>query len=305
MITKGAAQKLFAKADVKFEDARQQAEAREFETIDLKQTARIVTKYKTTEGTSSNVVGYIEGSDPKLKEEAVLFSAHYDAYGVDNGKIYNGAADNALGTSEMLAVAEAFSKMSEKPKRSLVFIAVTGEEYGLYGSKYWAKNPTWDITKVAANLNLDGIGTEVYGPVKVMVGFGAEHSTLGAMLEDVAESYGIKIIPDPQPEENVFYRSDHYSFVERGVPALMLMGAPALKPEDLIAKIKAWEKLHYHQPTDDVMKDWDWSGAKTVADMMGILGLRIADQEAMPAWLKTSRFADMKRGHTGEVPEEK
>ncbi len=305
MITNNTANKLFSKADVKFEDARKQAEAKDFAAIDLKQKAKLVTKYKTTAGTANNVVGYFEGSDPTLKAEAVLFSAHYDAYGVDNGKIYNGAADNALGTSEMLAVAESFSKMKVKPKRSLIFIAVTGEEYGLYGSKHWAKNPTWDITKVAANLNLDGIGTEVYGPVKNMVGFGAEYSTLGAMLDDVAKSYGIKIMPDPQPEEKVFTRSDHYSFVERGVPALMLMGVPEGTKDELIAKIKAWEKVYYHQPADDVLANWDWSGAKTVADMMGVLGLRIANQEKMPEWLKGTRFGELKRGNTDELPEDK
>lgn len=300
-----AAEKMFAKSSVSYKDALQQAESNDFKPFELKQKGKITMKTKSSKGESNNVIAYIEGSDPKLKEEAVLFSAHYDAYGIDNGKIYNGAADNALGTSEMLAVAEAFSKMEPKPKRSLIFLAVTGEEYGLYGSKYWAKNPTWDIKKVAANLNLDGIGTEVYGPVKNMVGFGAEYSTLGAMLEDVARSYGIKIMPDPQPEEKVFLRSDHYSFVERGVPALMLMGAPEGTPESLVAKIKAWEKLHYHQPSDDVMKDWDWSGAKTVADMMGVLGLRIANQEKMPEWLKGTRFGELKRGNTKDLPPEK
>ena len=153
-------------------------------------------------------------------------------------------------------------------------------------------------------MNLDGIGTEVYGPVKNIVGFGAEHSTLGAMLEDVAKSYGIKLMPDPQPEEKVFYRSDHYSFVEKGIPALMLMGAPEGTAEELVKKIKAWEKINYHQPTDDVMKNWDWSGAKTVADIMGVLGLRISNQEKMPEWLKTSRFADLKRGNKKKIPQE-
>jgi Zn-dependent M28 family amino/carboxypeptidase len=195
----------------------------------------------------------------------------------------------------MLSVAEAFSKMKKKPKRSMIFLAVTGEEYGLYGSKYWADNPTWDLSKIAGNLNLDGIGTEVYGPVKNMVGFGAEHSTLGAMLEDVAKSYGVKLMPDPQPEEKVFTRSDHYSFVKKGVPALMLMGAPEGTKEELIAKIKAWEKMNYHQPTDDVMKDWYWKGAKTVADMMGILGLRISNQEKAPEWLSSSEYSKIKR----------
>ena len=205
MIKRASAEKLFSKSGVGFKDAMAQAEKNDFKPIDLKQQATIIEKYESKTGTSSNVVGYIEGSDPNLKAEAVLFSAHYDAYGVENGQIFNGAADNALGTSEMLAVAEAYSKMKVKPKRSMIFLAVTGEEYGLYGSKYWADNPTWELAKIAGNLNLDGIGTEVYGPVKNMVGFGAEHSTLGGMLEDVAKAYGIALMPDPQPEEKVFY----------------------------------------------------------------------------------------------------
>lgn len=298
-----AAEKLFAKSGVSFKEARKRAEKNDFQGFDLKQTGKITIGLKKTDGTSPNVVGYIEGSDPKLKEEAIVFTAHYDAYGKDNGAIYNGAADNALGTSEMLAVAEAYSKMSPKPKRSMVFLAVTGEEYGLYGSKHWAKNPTWNVTKIAANLNLDGIGSEVYGPVKLMVGYGAEHTTLGAMLGDVTKAYGISVLPDPMPEEKVFLRSDHYSFVERGVPALMLMGGPEGTAEQLVKKIKDWEKLHYHQPSDDVMDSWHWEGAKTVADVMGILGLRVSELDGMPSWLPSSPFAGLKRGHTGKLPE--
>ena len=302
--SKGA-EKLFAKSSVSLKDALTQAEEKSFKPIKLNQKAKIVTKYKSTKGFSNNVVGYIEGSDPKLKAEAVLFSAHYDAYGVENGKIYHGAADNALGTSEMLAVAEAFSKTETKPKRSLIFLAVTGEEYGLYGSKYWAKNPTWDIKKVAANLNLDGVGTEVYGPVKTIVGYGAEHSTLGAIMADVSSSMGITVAPDPVPDEKVFYRSDHYSFVERGVPALMLMGAPEGDIQDAMKRMKEWEKTNYHQPGDVIGKDWAWEGAKAVADVMGIMGLRIANSDTMPSWLSTSRFAKLERGNTKELPEEK
>ena len=302
--SRSGAEKLFAKSGVTLKDALAQAETSSFKPIDLKQPANIVVKYKTTLGTSSNVVGYIEGSDPKLKEEAVLFSAHYDAYGVENGKIYYGAADNALGTAEMLAVAEAFSKSPVKPKRSLIFLAVTGEEYGLYGSKYWAQNPTWDIKKVAANLNLDGIGTEVYGPVKSFVGYGAEHSTMGAMLEDVTAALGIKIKPDPKPEERYFYRSDHYSFVERGVPALMLMGGLE-SMEETMRIAEEWEKTSYHQPLDVIGKTWAWDGAKTVADVMGVMGLRLANSNAMPSWLATSRFAKLERGNTKDIPEEK
>lgn len=300
-----ATEKLFAKSGVTVKDAIAQAEANTFKPFKLNQKAKLVAKYKTTKGTSNNVVGYIEGSDAKLKEEAVLFSAHYDAYGTENGKIYHGAADNALGTAEMLAVAEAFSKSPTKPKRSLIFLAVTGEEYGLYGSIYWAKNPTWNIKKVAGDLNLDGIGTEVYGPVKTFVGFGAEHSTIGGVLDDVSNAFGIKVIPDPMPDEKIFYRSDHYSFVERGVPSLMLLGAPEGDPQKWIDRSKLWEKTDYHQPGDVIQKDWAWEGAKTVADVMGIMGLRLANADTMPSWLANSRFAKLERGNTKDVPEEK
>ncbi|HEX8368721.1 MAG TPA: M28 family peptidase [Pyrinomonadaceae bacterium] len=300
-----AAEKMFAKSVVSWKDALARAEENSFKPFSLNQEAKIVSKYKMTAGAASNVAGYIEGSDPKLKEEAVLFSAHYDAYGMENGKIYHGAADNALGVAEMLAVAEAYTKLPDKPKRSMVFLAVTGEEYGLFGSKYWAKNPTWNIKKVAANLNLDGIGTEVYAPVKTFVGFGAEHSTIGAILADVSSSFGIKVIPDPMPDEKIFYRSDHYSFVERGVPALMLLGAPAGDPQIWIKRSKDWEKTDYHQPSDTIQPNWSWEGAKTVADVMGIMGWRISETEKMPEWLPSSRFGKLERGNTKELSEEK
>lgn len=299
------AEKLFSKSGMTRKEALQRANTKEFKPINLKQKAKIVAKYESKKVTSNNVAGYLEGSDPKLKAEAVLFSAHYDAYGKENGKIYAGAADNALGTAEMLAVAEAYSKAAQKPKRSMVFLAVTGEEYGLYGSKHWAKEPTWDIKKVAANLNLDGIGSEVYGPVKTMVGYGAEHSSIGPMLEAVAPAFEVNVIPDPMPDEKVFYRSDHYSFVERGVPALMLLGAPAGDKEVWMKRIKDWEKTDYHQPGDVIQPGWVWEGPERVAEIMAVLGWRISEADAMPNWLSTSRFAKLERGNTKELPEEK
>jgi hypothetical protein len=300
-----AAEKLFTKSEVNYKDSLAKAEAKEFKAFKLNQSVSIKSKLSTTKGSSNNVVAVMEGSDPKLKEEAIVFSAHYDAYGTENGKIYSGAADNALGVAEMIAVAEAFVKSGLKPKRSLVFLAVTAEEYGLYGSKYWAKNPTWKIKQVAANLNLDGIGTEVYGPVKTFVGFGAEHSTIGATLADISGAFGIKVIADPMPDEKIFYRSDHYSFVEKGVPSLMLLGAPEGDPQAWIKRSKEWEKTDYHQPNDKIQPNWAWEGAKTVADVMGIMCWRISEDEKMPSWLATSRFTKYERGNTKEIPEEK
>jgi hypothetical protein len=291
-----AAEKLFAKSGVSFQEALAQAEREDFKPLDLKTSIAVQTKVKVTKGTGNNVVGYFEGSDPLLKSEAVFFTAHYDAYGLLNGKIYNGAADNALGTAEMMAVARAFSKMKVKPKRSLVFLSVTAEEHGLLGSRHWISHPTWELQKVAAVMNLDGIGTETYGPVKNIVGFGAEYSTLGPMLEQAVKSYGIGVMADPVPEEGVFMRSDHYPFVVRGVPGLMLMGAPAETKEALVKRIMDWMKVYYHQPSDDIYEGWNWGGAKTVADIMALIGLRVAQQPEMPAWLPSSPYANLKRG---------
>jgi len=291
VVSEAGADKLFAASGITKAAAFAKAERDDFTPIDLKQPASIIVRLKKGNGTGSNVVGLLEGSDPKLKSEALVYSAHYDAYGVaaDN-RIYPGAADNALGVAEMLAVAESLSKAAIKPRRSVIFIAVTGEEYGGFGSDYWVKHPTWDIKQVAANLNLDGMGTEVYGPVKVLVGYGAEHSTLGALMNEVAVASGIKVIPDPMPEEKAFYRSDHYFFVKRGVPGLMILGAPDVPVKDWTARLKKWSKTDYHQPTDIVRPDWDWTGPRTIASLMLVMGMRIANDEGMPSWLPTSVF---------------
>ena len=297
----GAAAMLFETSGMTHKIAFALAERDDFRAIDLKRRAEIAVEIQVSQVTSSNVIGVFEGSDPTLKAEAVVFTAHYDAYGKVRGKIYNGAADNAIGTAEMLAAAQAFSKMKPRPKRSLIFMATTGEEYGLTGSRYWAAHPTWPIEKVAANLNLDGIGTEIFGPVKQVIGFGAEHSSIGPMLDEVTRAYGITIMPDPIPEQGVFKRSDHYAFVERGVPSLMLVGAQEGPREAFVKAFYDWEAIYYHQPADDIYPNWHWPGARTVADMMALLGLRLAEQPQMPTWAPTSPFKDLKRGHTGKL----
>lgn len=296
LVNAATAEKLFSGSGTNLKTALENAPREDFKPMNLKPTVSIALRSKSTDGNSSNVVGYIEGSDPVLRKEAVVFTAHYDAYGLLGGKIYNGAADNAIGCGEMLAAARAFSKMKIKPKRSLVFIATTAEEYGLLGSRYWAKNPTWDITKIAAVMNLDGIGTEIMGPVKQMVGYGSPYSTLGPMFEDVAKSYGISTMEDPIPEQGVFKRSDHYSFVERGVPALMLVGAPAGSKQSFIDRFTEFERTKYHMPSDDVYRDWYWDGAKTVADMMTLIGYRVAQHNEMPAFTSGNPFSNLKRG---------
>jgi hypothetical protein len=300
-VSNTAAEKLFASSGVTLAEALAKAKRDDFTPMDLNQSATITVKLKKATGVGNNVVGLLEGSDPKLKSQALVYSAHYDAYGISaDNRIYHGAADNALGVAEMLAIAEVLTRAETQPRRSIIFLAVTGEEYGGYGSDYWVKNPTWKIQEVAADLNLDGMGTEVYGPVKVLVGYGAEHSTLGALLNEVAAATGLRIIPDPMPEEKSFYRSDHYFFVQKGIPGIMLLGAPDGAVETWTDRLKKWTKTDYHQPTDTVRPDWDWSGPRTVASVMLLMGLRAANSEAMPAWLSSSIF-NRQRG-TDEPP---
>lgn len=295
--------KLFKNSGMTRQEAFAKAESQDFKAMDLNQEASIVVKFKRGKSVGNNVVGLLEGSDPKLKAEALVYSAHYDAYGIDNGKIYHGAADNGLGVAEMLSIAEVMSKAATKPKRSVIFLAVTGEEYGGYGTDYWVKNPTWKIKQVAGDLNLDGMGTEVYGPVKTLVGYGAEHSTLGASLNDAAASLGLTVIPDPMPEEKSFYRSDHYFFVKKGVPGIMILGAPAGDTKSWIDRLKQWEKTDYHQPSDVIRPEWNWDGPRTIAVLSLIMGLRIAGAESMPSWLPTSPF-DRERGTDKPAPPE-
>src|SRR5215213_7389782 len=303
-ISEAAVEKLFAASGVTRDEAFTKAKGNDFRPIDLQQNGAITVKLKKAKGVGSNVVGLLEGSDPKLKSEAIVYSAHYDAYGLSaDNRIYHGAADNALGVAEMLAIAEVMSKGETRPRRSVIFLAVTGEEYGGYGSDYWVKNPTWKIKQVAADLNLDGMGTEVYAPVKVLVGYGAEHSSLGSLLNEVAGASGLKVIPDPMPEEKSFYRSDHYFFVKKGVPGIMVLGAPEGSVESWTDRLKKWEKTDYHQPTDIVRPDWDWSGPRTVATVMLLMGLRAANDEAMPAWVSSSVF-NRERGTDKPAPPE-
>ena len=303
-VSDAAAEKLFSASGMTAAEALAKAKRNDFTPMDLNKSATITVRLKKSKGVGNNVVGLLEGSDPKLKSEALVYSAHYDAYGISaDNRVYHGAADNALGVAEMLAIAEAMSRAAAKPRRSIIFLAVTGEEYGGYGSDHWVKNPTWKIKQVAADLNLDGMGTEVYGPVKVLVGYGAEHSSLGSVLNEVAAATDLRVIPDPMPEEKSFYRSDHYFFVKKGVPGIMILGAPGGAVESWTSRLKLWEKTDYHQPGDVVRPEWDWSGPRTIASVMLVMGLRVANDENMPSWLPSSIY-NRERGTDKPAPPE-
>lgn len=290
LVSDVAMEKIFAGSESTYAQTLAKAKTGANVSRSLQKTAKLALRFNLGEAPSNNVVAVLEGSDPKLKEEAVLYSAHYDAYGIDGGRIYPGAADNALGTATIAAIAEAFAKLTPRPRRSIIFLAVTGEEYGLLGAEHWAQHPTWPLDKVTADINFDGIGTEVYGPVKRIVAFGADHSTLGPIFEDVSAATGNIVTPDPMPEENAFVRSDHFAFVKKGVPALMLMGGPAGDVSAWIPRARKWLETDYHSPSDTVKPDWNWTGPQTLAQVGLLIGLRVANADERPTWNQSSPF---------------
>jgi len=294
LVSDAAMEKILAGGEMSYAQTHEKAKTGANVSRSLQKQAKLALRTKSLEATSNNVAAVMEGSDPKLKEEAVVFTAHYDAYGIEGGKIFPGAADNALGTATITAIAEAlvrsFPKQSSRPRRSIIFLAVTGEEYGLLGAEHWVQHPTWPLEKIAADINFDGIGTEVYAPVKRVVGFGAEHSNLGSVFEDVTAATGNIVTPDPMPDENAFVRSDHYAFVKKGVPALMLLGGPAGDVSMWIPRARKWLETDYHSPSDTIKPDWDWTGPQTLARVGMIIGLRVANADTMPVWNASSPF---------------
>lgn len=246
--------------------------------------------------TSPNVVGVLEGSDPELKDEYVVFSAHSDHIGfaktVKKDNINNGAMDNASGTSVMLETARLFSEMKEKPKRSILFVSVTGEEKGLLGADYFARNPTVPVTSMVANVNLDmPILTYEFADV---IAFGANHSDLQASVEKAAANADIELSPDPWPEQALFTRSDHYAFVKQGVPAVFMV--PGLKSKDPnVDGSKVFGQFlstHYHKPSDDINQPFNWKAAETFTKVNAQIGLTLANQEEKPMWNEGDFFGN-------------
>jgi hypothetical protein len=251
--------------------------------------ARIRTVTEWKELRSVNVAAKLEGSDPALKPEHVVYTAHLDHLGmstpVDGDSIYNGALDNASGTAEMLQIARAFSSMQPRPRRSIVFVAVAGEEAGLLGSDYFASYPTVAQSSIVANVNTDEVG--MLWPLRDIVAFGAEHSTLNSVVDRAAQRLGLVQSPDPMPEEVAFVRSDQYSFVRQGIPAMMV--SPGFKSDDPAiepAKIfENWGQTRYHQPKDDMQQPGlDFDAAALFGRFAYLCGYEIAEDTARPAW---------------------
>lgn len=247
---------------------------------------RVVSRHGQLE--SPNVVALLPGSDPELRHEYVVYSAHLDHLGVgppvEGDAIYNGATDNASGTAVLLETARAFARLRQRPRRSVLFLAVTAEEKGLLGSDYFVHFPTVPGAGLVANVNLDG--ALMLHPLHDVVGFGAEHSSLSQAVEQAAHQLGLELSPDPMPEQVLFVRSDQYSFVQRGVPAVFIVeGFKTGDPErEGRALLMQWMETRYHKPQDDLSHALDFDAGAQFARVNFLIGYQVANQTPRPQW---------------------
>ena len=260
-------------------------------------SARVSAKSTRAEASSSNVVGTIEGSDPLLKREFVVFTAHLDHLGIKPGmagdNIYNGAMDNASGVATLIEMARLIAQMPVKPKRSMLFIALTGEEKGLRGSDYFATNPTVPASSIVACVNFDmPILTYDFSNV---VAFGAEHSNLKEITATAAAELGLALVPDPVPEQGLFTRSDHFNFVRQGVPCIFLApGTESFDKNENVRELRgSFRRDHYHQPSDDMKLPINWAAAERFAQVNYVLGVAIANSPTPIRWNPGDFFGDL------------
>ncbi len=276
---------------------RASAESRSFKPVPLGVTMSVALTSEIGQKESGNVIGVLPGSDPKRAGEAVIYTAHHDHLGIRVGAkpgadtIYNGALDNASGVAAVLSIASAFQDLEKAPARSTYFAFVAGEEQGLLGSEFLAKHPPVPAGRIAANINVDGIGW--FGRTKDIVLIGKGKSSLDADIEALAKMQGRRVEGDQFPDRGTFYRSDQFNFAKIGVPAAYLK-----KGTDVIGKPagfgreqeELFEKNDYHQPSDEFHESWDFLGAIEDARLAFWLGCRVADAAGMPRWNKGDEF---------------
>jgi Zn-dependent M28 family amino/carboxypeptidase len=293
-ISTGKAKELLKASGQDFDQLKAAAAKVDFKPVAL--NAKVDFKVKNTirEVTSQNVVGKLPGTEHQ--DEYVIYSAHWDHLGRDpklqGDQIFNGAKDNASGTAALLELAKAFSTLDPKPKRSILFLAVTAEEKGLLGARYYARNPLYPLAKTLANINMDGINS--WGRTKDLSIVGIGQSTLEDDVAGVLKSQDRVMIPEPQPEKGYYYRSDHFEFAKEGVPALYLggdadqfIGKPAGYGKQ---KRDEYTEKDYHKVSDEVKPDWDLSGAVENLQLLFDVGYRVAQGDKWPEWKAGSEF---------------
>ena len=245
---------------------------------------------------SRNVLARLDGRDAELRDEWVIYSAHWDHLGRkdepgEEPRIYHGAVDNASGVALVLAIARAFTQLPEPPARSILFMAPTAEESGLLGAKYYATHPLHPLEKTLANINIDGVN--VWGATTDIENISSGHSDLDELLHAAAAAQGRRVVPDTRPEKGYFYRADHFEFAKRGVPCLYpssgkeVIGQP---PGFGHAKSDEYVARHYHQTSDNLDPSWNLSGAVQDAQLLFEIGYQIANGTDYPEWVPGGEF---------------
>jgi len=294
-ITLDAARKMLSMAGQDFDALKKQALTREFRPVPLGLSASVAISNKLRTIQSKNVLAKLEGGDPQLKDEWVVYTAHWDHLGigapVNGDKIYNGALDNASGVAQVLEIARAFTAVEPRPKRSMLFLMVGAEEQGLLGSQHYAEQPVYPLAKTLAAINVDGVNQ--WGKTKDITVIGMGASDLDDYLRDAAAAQNRTLTPDPEPEKGFYYRSDHFNFAKQGVPALYTdAGENFIGKDPSYSKTKRDEYTNrdYHAPSDQIKPDWDLSGAVEDAQLMFLVGYRAANTDRFPEWKPGNEF---------------
>jgi Zn-dependent M28 family amino/carboxypeptidase len=294
-VTDAVARKIVQMSGQELDQLRQSAATRDFRPVVLNVKVDATLRFQAQRMTSPNVVGIYQGNDPALKNEYIVYTAHWDHLGIrpdqPGDNIYNGAVDNATGIAGILGIARAYTALGIKPRRSILFIATTAEEQGLLGAEYYIRNPLVPLAQTRANINLDSMN--VLGQTTDITPLGADRSSLGKIVEEVAQENNLTISPDAHPEQGHFYRSDHFPFAKAGIPAVNF--EPGTKfvghsEKWVEEQIQDYRQNRYHQPSDEYSPNWNFSGMVQQARLAFWIGLRTANANEAPRWNKGDEF---------------
>jgi Zn-dependent M28 family amino/carboxypeptidase len=302
-LTLTKARQLFTATGKDFDALKASALSRQFKPVPMGAKASFEIKNTFRVVASQNVVARLDGSDPKLKNEYVVYSAHWDHLGrnekLQGDQIFNGALDNGSGTAGLLELAQAFTKLKTPPKRTILFLAVTAEEKGLLGAKYYVEHPLFPLERTLADINMDGINP--WGRTRDIEVVGYGNSTLEDVLREAAMTQGRVTTPDSETPKGRFFRSDHFEFAKRGVPGLYIKGGVDFigKPKEFgKQKSDEYTERDYHKVTDEIKSDWDLAGGVEDLRLLLEVGFRVAENANYPEWKPASEFYKLRTSKT-------
>ena len=306
-VTWDFAQRLFTAAGQDLSALKAEAARREFRPVPLSVRADYTVENEVRDVASRNVIALLPGGDPALRNEYIIYSAHWDHLGRDErltgDQIFNGALDNASGTAVLLELARELAALpqEQRPRRSLLFLAVTAEEKGLLGSRYYAENPLYPLNRTVANVNMDG--ANIHAPTRDLEVIGSGSTSIEDLAATIAARHGRKITPDTQPEKGFYYRSDHFEFAKVGVPAFYAKAGrePLTAPADLIDRRREeYTAQRYHKPADEVGPDWDFTAVAQDTEFLFEVGRELANAEQWPTWKPGSEFKARREAMLGQ-----